>query len=790
MKRKWFKIGVFTLIVVILVGSGLVFWLKMQLQKSVPLFEGQTNIEGLTFPVTVYRDSMGIPQIFAQTEADAYFTLGYLHAADRLFQIDLTRRVATGRLSELLGRSTLAIDRYQRMIGHYRLAQKFVHELSSENRKLLQAYLAGINERVRTAQLPFEYWLLQKKFTPYTIEELLSVLSFQTWFSNFLRSSDGRFVKILDQLGREKAKNLITDYPLWAPLTVPQPSSFSFAGELARFYFTGPFFPLLMAHSSNSWVVSPAKSKSGFAMLASDPHLEVQRLPQFWYLCGLHVKNSNLQVLGISTPGLPFTVMGHNGQAAWAFTVGGIDVSEVFREKRHPQDSTLYFNGQQWYHCQIRTDTIWISGQKEPYILKYKQTENGPIIWSSDSLKQDYSLHWAGFDMNLAQTVQAAFHLAQINNFEDFRHTVTQFGALDANWTYADREGNIGYQLGTPIPIRPFGVNKLPIPAWIDSLKWRGFYPLDQTPFSFNPAQGWLATCNNKQDEANLSYPLRGEFAPDRILRITELLKQNRKFGLQDMKRFQFDRIDRYHQRWQKILIELLQKYGHAQLAARLKNWNGSLDPTSELGALVMLFTHNLKKRTLHDELGPQLKFLYDYEFEQIYRASSQTFFDDVQTQQIVETKEEIEKQALQATLEQWQNRPWGHFVSLTMSHPFARVPGLSWLLPLKHGPFPWGGSAGTLNAAFLFEDAQNPGHFKVMVGPSWRFLIDFRNPDAAQFVLPAGISGNPLSPYFFNFFHWWQKGKYWTIPLTTAKVKQQAKFVLTLDPLKTETQK
>ncbi len=787
MKRFFKKLILFILVVVIIVSIVGFFSLRSTLKNSLPALQGTFKVAGLQQPVTILRDSMGIPQIFAQNEADVYFAQGYLHAADRLFQIDLTRRLATGRLSALLGRVTLNFDRYNHLIGHYRLAQKFVKQLDPETKRKLQAYVDGVNYwATHTKSLPLEYHLLRTSFEPYTITELLSVLSFQTWFANFLQNSDEWFLKVAERIGFEKAKDFMVPYPTWAPLTVPQQKDFSVQSWLFNQYFADAFLPLRMAHSSNSWVVSPQKSVSGHSMLASDPHLETRRLPQFWYLSGLHVANDSLHVLGISTPGLPFVVMGHNGQKAWAFTVGAIDISEIYIEKRHPKDSTLYFNGHDWYRCQMFVDTIEISGEDEPYIFRYKWTQNGPIIWSADSMKQDYSLHWAGFDVNLAQGVQSAFHLAKVRTFDEFRQTVTHFGALDVNWTYADRQGNIGYQLGTPIPIRPLAVKKLPLPGWVDSLKWRGFHALNETPHSFNPAQGWLATCNNKQDQAHLNYPLFGKFFAERIVRITELLSQNRKFSVKDMQTFQLDRIDRYLQKhWLNVLVEALKSNGHLKLAQRMSQWDGSMEANSHEAALMILFLTQLKKAMLADELGEKLvKRLTDEDFEQIFKSGPVYYFDNQQTQNHLESRQEIVTQALNRALELWRDQSWGQIHTLTMAHPFARVPFLSWLLPLKIGPIPWGGSSGTLNVSFILEDKQQPGHFKSFVGPSWRFVIDFADPDQATFVLPAGISGNPISPFFLNFFEWWKNGKRWPIPLSAKKVKQRAKYVLNLQPV------
>ena len=759
---------------------------NLVLKHSLPQNQGTIQIQGLQGQVMVYRDSMGVPQIVAQNDHDAYFALGYLHAGDRLFQIDLTRRVAEGRLSELFGKLTLNLDRHQRLMGHYRLAAKFINRLTPEDHSRLQAYVDGLNTYVTTCRtLPFEYHLLNTKFEPYTIQDLLSVLSFQTWFSNALLGSDEWLAKVFDRFGADTAATLAIGYPVWAPFTVPQEQKVSagFTSLLYHSYFGNGKLPFRMAHSSNSWVISPQHSQSRHAMLASDPHLETQRLPQFWYLVGLHVKNPQTDVLGITTPGLPFVVMGHNGKAAWAFTVGGIDVNEVYMEKVNPKDSTEYLTSNGWKKFKVIEEPIKIKGQKKPLIFRMRFTENGPIVWTSDSLRHDYSLHWAGFDMNLATTVRAAFHLRNIIQYEDFRKTVTQFGALDANWTYADINGNIGYQLGTPIPIRPKSVYKLPIPGWIDSLKWRGFHALAETPHSFNPQRGWLATSNNKQDAMHLPYKLFGKFAADRILRITELLKSKSVFTFDDMKRFQMDRVDRFLQHWQPILTKLLRERGDQHEAQLIKDWNGDAHADSKAVALVILFKNRLRHLIFDDQLGKMAAKLSDEDLLSVFNHGPAFWFDNIKTKDKVETKHEIALAAVDQALKLWHGQTWGALQSFTMAHPMSKVPVVGSLLGLKKGPFPWGGTPGTLNASFYEEDKKHPGHFKSIVGPSWRFVIDFANPDAAEFVLPAGESGNPKSPFFMNFFDWWKSGKRWNVPISLKLIKTKAKFTLILGP-------
>lgn len=786
MKSKAAKIGFGILLTVVLFILLLGGYGYHKLKRSLPVLEGSLQIKELHQPVTVLRDSMGIPQIIAQNDHDAYFALGFVHAGDRLFQIDLTRRVAEGRLSALFGKLTFNLDRHQRLIGHRRLAKKFLSRLSPQDKARLQAYVDGINAYVSTCKtLPFEYHLLQTKFEPFTLEDVLSILSFQTWFSNALLSSDEFLAKTFDRFGPDTTRTLALPYPVWAPFTVPQEpkESAGFTSLIFHSYFGRGTLPLRMAHSSNSWVISPAHSKSKHAMLASDPHLETRRLPQFWYMIGLHIKKPQIDVLGITTPGLPFVVMGHNGKAAWAFTVGGIDVNEVYREKVNPKDSTEYLTSHGWKKFEIMEEPILIKGRKKPWMFRMRFTEDGPIVWGGDSLKNDYALHWAGFDVNLARAVSAAFHLQQIDNYDDFRKTVTHFGALDANWMYADINGNIGYQLGTPIPIRAKSVYKLPVPGWVDSLKWRGFHPLEETPHSLNPKRGWLATSNNKPDNLHLHYRLFGKFAADRILRITELLSSQSAFSFEDMKRFQMDRTDRFLQHWQPILTDLLQREGKAQTARLIKAWDGSASADSRQAALVILFKNRLKHLMFDDQLGRRAKFVSDEDLLQTYQSGSDFWFDNILTKDTVETRAQIAARALKQALKLWRQRPWGQLQSFTMEHPMAKVPLLGSLIGLKIGPMPWGGTPGTLNASFYEEDKTHPGYFKSIVGPSWRFVIDFAHPDSAEFVLPAGNSGNPNSPFFMNFFQWWKSGKRWTVPISIPAVQARAKFRLNLIP-------
>jgi penicillin G amidase len=759
-------------IILILFVAGLSGYIL--LKNSVAPYEGTITLNGVSKDIEITFDAKGIPQIWAENESDAYFALGWLHASERLFQMDMTRRIAQGRLSQVLGDVTLKMDIESRKIGHTRLAQKQIEKLSASNRSRLEAYSAGVNAFVEeTAAMPFEFYLLGYDFAPWTIFDCLTILSFQTWYSDALQNRDQFFVEITSGMGLEKAKSALFDYPQWAPTTVPAQSNNhllpDFKNSIAEALFKEGKIPFLLTNASNSWVTSPNKSIGGAAMLASDPHLETGRIAQFWYYAGIHIKEKNINALGISSAGLPFIIMGHNGQAAWAFTAGGVDVTEFYEEQINPQDSTQYKTEQGWASFETIPEEILISG-KEPLRLNVLVSRHGPLFYQDKKNNKVFAIDWAGFDADLNRAVGSGFDLISVRDFESFRKAVTQFGALDANWTYADNDGNIGYQLGTPIPVRPNNWPNLPVNGWENERVWQGYYPLEKTLFSYNPNKGWLASANNKQAGADLGYEILGNFAADRIIRLDKLMTLKEKYSVKDFMEIQDDRVDETLLLWAKIVSGPLKDFGAAgvTMSNKIESWDGDTGIESTETAFLKVFQQVFKKNVFADELGKNHRKMDNIWMLELMDKDSSDWFDDISTEDQTETRAQIIKKSLKETLETADGKKWGDLQTFTMQHPFSIVPVLGSLLNLKHGPWAWPGTEGTLNSSFASYRA---GKFKVTVGPSWRFIIDFANPDAVQMVLPAGNSGNPMSPYFLDFLEDWKTGAYWQVALSRDAV-------------------
>ena len=795
MKKKTRQIimMIVSLCLAVVLGGG--FYVYFWLQNSVPVSAGIILTAAIDREVEITFDKMGIPQIWAETEPDGYFALGFLHANDRLFQMDMARRMSQGRMSELLGKLAMESDMRQRRIGHNRIAAAAILNLSEANSRKLQAYSDGVNYYRSTAKaLPFEYLLLGKDFEDWKVYDCLTLLSFQSWFSDALQNHDQFFLKLSEAVGDDLAKSLCFIYPDWGPTTVPEDSVIGLRepAKSANIYvqlktavktkWKPVQTPYLMTNSSNAWVVSPAKSKSGQAMLASDPHLQINQLPQFWQMIGLHIKETNINVLGITAPGLPFVIMGHNGTAAWAFTAGGVDITDYYLEEINADDSTEYRTASGWEKLKFVIDTIFAADLDSSVILKTPITRNGPIFNNLSESNKTYSFRWAGYDVDLNSSCSAAFALQEVAGFEEFRKIVTSLGALDANWLYADKDGNIGYQLGTPIPVRQTANFCLPLSGTNSEHDWLGYYPLSQTPYSFNPEQNWLGSCNNLPSRSAEFAELSGSFMPGRIMRLSELMNKFEMISTTDLNKFQNDRTDNYLLRWKKIMVTALSESGETDLAEMIHNWDGSTAVGSKETAIAIEFVEQLRKHIFEDELGELSAGVRSFWIDEVFEDSSLHFwFDDISTEDKTETIADITRAAMSAALKIVNGRSWGELNSLSMNHPMGRLPLIADFLNINHGPWDWPGTSNCLNASYIVSNSQNG--YSTVVGASWRFVIDFSKVDEAEFTLPSGNSGNPMSEHFFDFFDFWRYGGKWKVPFSYDKVKEKAVSVLTIRP-------
>ncbi len=746
------------------------FDVRWWLTSSVADYQGDVTVSGISHPVEITFDAKGIPQVWAATDGDLYFALGWLHASERLFQMELVRHFVQGTLSEVFGQLAFMVDVQQRRLGFARKAAGDINNLPREAKTALEQYCRGINAWIRQhGTLPPEFFLLRATPKPWTVEDCLGIAFYQTWFSHSLMARDQMFHRLIGQLG-EDIDTALKQYKEWSPTTVHDP--------FIKSFLNGNPFPYRMANASNSWVVSPGKSVSGKALHASDPHLAVNQVPGFWYIAGLHSRQGT-NVLGVTAPGLPLVVMGHNDAIAYAFTVSSVDVTDYYRYRRAPEDSLKILTPRGYQPLRIIDETIHIQGKKQPVHIPVYITPLGPVI-QSDSASV-LAVRWAGYDFSPAEMVASALKLHRATNYEQFRRAVTRFGALDANWTYSDINGNIGYQLGTPIPRRSYRETFRELPGEDSTNVWHGYYPLEQTPHILNPPEGWLATCNNQIVSPKWQYEIPGFYDPYRITRITRLLEAKTKYSGKDFEAMQLDRISGFALRWKNLMAEGARKIQRPELADNIEHWDGNMNEDSEMAALFNYWWQFLASAVFEDELGEEWES-GEYILEEVLSQPVEGVIDNQYTKGIKETLADVSGNALQNVLKNYEGRKYGEVSHLIIHHPLSKIKLLDSWLHLSRGPFPMGGDRGTLNVNQHHFNRQS-GEFACVVAPSMRFVLDWADVDGFTINGNLGQSGNPFSPHYDDFLEMMLSGGRWNVPFSKNRVYEKKHSLLVLKP-------
>lgn len=704
-----------TLLVLIAIAAVVWFGGRGYLAKSVAQSDGRVDVN-VSAPVEITFDAKGIPQIWAKTDGDAYFAIGWLHASERLFQMELVRRLARGELSEVFGEAAFETDKHQRTIGFARRVR--VSDLSPAGRAAMQRYIDGVNAWIAQANvLPPEFVLLRTRPRSWTLEDCLTISAYQTWFSHELMDQDRRYQRLAEKIGAPANALMHAGHP-WSFSTVDSPTP---TVEVPT-----------MSGASNSWAVAPARSKSGKALHAADPHLAVNQAPGLWYLAGLH-SEEGLNVVGATYGGAPFVVMGHNADIAFSFTVASIDLIDYFDDA--PANAVRRFR-----------EEIRVKGEEKARVVEVLETARGVLVDDKTSLR------WAGFDFSAAHSVDAAIRMQHAKTFDDFRGAVTGFGALDANWVYSDRAGSVGYQLGAPIPVRDYD-------SYVrqKSGAWTGYRT---GPHSLNPPKGFVASCNNQVAPE----PIPAFYDPYRITRANALLGGTRKLDASDMHAFQLDEQSGLALRWKKL--------------AGLDSWDGRMSADSKEAALFGAWWSVLPRVIFEDEMGEEWKTGRAL-LDQALTIGSPVL-DDKRTPR-VETREEIAQKAMAEARRIANARTWGEANTLLVRHPLARVKILDRWLRLNRGPLPAPGDAGTLNANFYSFD-EKTSSFRSAVGPSMRFVLDWSDPDSFTLTGALGQSGNPFSPHYDDFLEMARRGEAWTVPFSREKVFATARSRLRLE--------
>jgi len=749
--------------------------------------------------VEVYRDAWGVPHIYASSLEDLYFAQGYVHAQDRLWQMEFQRRVGHGRLSEVLGEATLDTDRFLRTIGTGRAAQRDVEALSPDSRKYLEAYARGVTAYIdqHRGQLPLEFVILGFEPAPWQLADTLVWAKMMAWNLSGNWESELLRARLIQALGEEKTAELVPHYPTAGPFIVPpEVKRYGSLGtpDLSAYHAMVQSIGLAPGLSaglgSNNWVVAGSRTTTGKPLLANDPHLGIQ-MPSIWYEIGLHAPGMN--VVGSSLPGAPGVIIGHNDRIAWGVTNVGPDVQDLYIE--HVQDGKVEFQGQ-WEPLTVIREEIRVKGREQPEVLEVRLTRHGPLLNDVvEGLKEPVAFQWTATAEPI-RVFEAVLRLNQARDWEEFRQALRFWDVPSQNFVYADVDGNIGYQMPGLVPIRKEGKGLVPVPGWTGEYEWTGYVPFDELPSVYNPASGFIVTANNQVVPDEYPYFISAEWAaPYRARRIIQLLTSKDRLSVEDFQKIQADTYSIPGSILTPYLLKL-QPQGWLQEKAlqELARWDYR-DEINSPGASIFEVTYReLVLATFGDELGAELSADYleaadvhHLAVERLLEQSNSPWWDNVTTPE-AETRDQILAQAFAKAVDwlgsQFGDAPaewrWGRLHTATFVHQPLGQSGIALLERIfNRGPIPARGSGVTPNnGSFSY---QNPYQLRVLA--SYRQVIDLSNFDGSWAIHTTGQSGHPFHTHYGDMINAWQAVEYHPMLFSRERVEGAKAAALVLTP-------
>jgi penicillin amidase len=808
--KPWLKITIgitATLLIIFLIGGYVMY---RMLNTSLPVYEGEFKATGLKENVEVYFDSLAVPYIFANNDVDAAFALGFLHAQERMFSMDLIRRAGEGRLSEIFGKETIPFDKMFKTVGIYRTAKMIEEKMNPEVLNLLKAYSEGVNFYISEKKNKYSFEFDVLDYQPYEWQPVhsLIIIRMMAWELNLSWWTDLSFTELVQKLGEEKVKEILPGYPENAPTIIPEEIK-DFAQLQRSLIEIDKAFRSFMGTKgthigSNSWVVNSEKSESGKPIIANDPHLAFSA-PGKWYAAV--IKSPGWNVAGVTLPGVPGVVIGKNDYISWSLTNIMSDDTDFYYEQLDSSHTKYLLDGE-WKDLEIIEDTIVVK-DGENFPIEILLTHRGPIIsdvhpssfiYNED--KKDYppiSIRWLGNE--LSDEMDAFIGINKAKNWKEFKASVQKFDVPGQNFVYADNRGNIGYIFGGALPIREVNSTSFVFDGSSSKNDWKGFVNRNDLPSLFNPKENFIASANNKTVK-DFKYHISNLWEPpSRIERITELLNSKQKQGVEDFMQYQSDITSPYAMQLTPYILNAFERIkitdkNLKQSLELLSEWNFEMNKFSQTPTIFLTFYEKLMHNIYYDEMGSDLFNQYVFLANVPYRnilelleKNNSIWFDDVSTKNR-ESRDEIIRKSLSdaltyletnisSDLKEWQ---WGPLHKVTFKHPFSGNLGLLDEL-IDIGPYEISGDGTTIfNTEYSFSESieEYPRfrhkQFENHLGPSMRFIYDFANPDEFYLILTTGQSGNVMSDHYSDMTRMWLEGKYMKIKTDESSIRKNKK--------------
>ncbi|HEX6548908.1 MAG TPA: penicillin acylase family protein [Candidatus Dormibacteraeota bacterium] len=729
-------------------GVGALGFRRWFLRRPLPPRSERLALPGLEGAVEILFDRWGVPHVFAGSEKDAVFAQGYVHARDRLWQMELNRRLARGELAELLGSAAVPLDRFLRRLGLRRISEAELDGIGAE-RDLLDTYAAGVHAYVESHPLPVEFTLLRFRPQPWRPVDSLAFGHFMTFTQTWNWESELVRWRLASRHGAERAAEM-------------EP------GQVAA------GVPVFSAGGSNNWVVAPGRSATGRALLANDPHLGPQ-VPGVWY--AVHLDGGDYQVTGVSLPGIPGAVIGHNQRIAWGITSGIADTADLYLEEGGDG--------------RVIREEIRVKGGPT-LVEEVRMTAHGPLLNGTLGIPARPPLALKAVVLEEPAPTAALRKLARAGDWPEFLEALSGWTHPCLNFVYADVEGNIGYKLAGRVPVRSSGEGELPVTAAAGG-EWTGYVPFEAMPETYNPPDGLFATANTRPAVPFDAFVTRDWIDDGRWRRIIERLAALPKHDLADLAAIQADTVSLPGREAMSRLTGIQVSGDGARRALELvAGWDGDMAAGSAAAAIYRTFRRQLIDR-LHADLPPaEREYLHGRGLDPVLVTSSAFLFKGSSIflghLDRLAAEPELVADAFEAAVEElaraqgpdptrWR---WGRLHQVFWRHPVGTAaPLLDRLLRLSRGPFPAGGDEDTPNQTGC--NVWN-GFEATFALASYRQLFDVGDWDRSRFVLPPGQSGHPGSPHYADLLERWRNVEYapllWSRAAIEAAVEDRADLV------------
>ena len=805
MKRFRTFLAITSLVLIILLVS-LILVIRRIGTSSLPQLDGTVSVRGIGSMIEVLHDTLGVPYIMAVSDSDAYFALGFVHAQDRLFQMEMYRRLGEGRLSEVFGKKTVAIDELFRVLRFPEMADSVYESSSPISKDILQWYSNGINSYLSTARaFPAEFSMLHFDPAQWRPEDCIVVARLMAWELNISWWTKPVFGEIFNKLGQDTAALLIPQLPsAIKPAHTLHRKSLSALHDFiglnseAMSFIDGVRSP--DGVGSNNWTISPLKTNTGAAVLCNDPHLAFIQ-PAKWYF--VSINSPELHVMGVTLPGTPGVVIGRNNAVSWGMTNVMADDADFYTIRPDSADPDYYWYDGKLAAYRISTDTIKIRNDT-PFVFAKRMTVHGPIV--SDITSKSYELTALHADAGQSAGVvalrwnafwpsdetKAMYLLNRARDFHDFLDALKYFGTPAQNFVYADVAGNIGYKAAGNIPLRNYPMPFLPQDGTSSKFVWQNFIPFEALPESYNPSSAFIATANNKTTADNYPFYLTNLYEPSsRIDRIESFLTEHDTMTVDLCRRLQLD----YQSEFMSLLNTKIlaacdsEKYFPKEMIY-LRNFEGSVDSKSTAASILNEAYVEITRKVFEPILGDSLYSRYVLissiptrilegilrnpgDLAKLYGVANG---DSLLNFRLAESLEAALESLRKEFGQQPINWTWGRIHTLELKHALSSNSLMRRLYDLA--PFPMGGNNTTVNNGEYSLDEP----YEMLIGPSMRMIADMSK-QGVYFSLPGGECGQLLSDHFSDFLSGYQAGELRFFPMQLPKNQIMNKLELVPGP-------